>query len=258
MYSDIRIAPSILSANFMHMGDDIHAVEDMGADIIHVDVMDGHFVPNLTMGIPFIKNLYGVARRPVDVHLMIDNPLVELPWFVEAGAWNITVHYEAFANPEEEIPQAIAMIHEGGSRACVSLKPDTPVEALRPFLSQLDMVLMMSVYPGFSGQSYIEGTEDRIADLVRMCEEQGCRPDIEVDGGINAKTVARVARAGADVFVMGSACFTAEDPAKAMAEVRSLAQQAAAEALADGDGGAAAGVADAAATSADAASQGEE
>lgn len=228
MYSDIRIAPSILSADFMHMGDDIRAVEDMGADIIHVDVMDGHFVPNLTMGIPFIKSLHGIARRPVDVHLMIDNPLVELPWFIEAGAWNITVHYESFACPEQELFQAIKMIHEGGSRACVSLKPDTSVAVLRPFLSNLDMVLMMSVYPGFSGQSFIEGTEGRIAELAALCEELGCRPDIEVDGGINAKTVARVARAGADVFVMGSACFTAEDPARAMADVRAIAQKAAA------------------------------
>ena len=226
MYSDIKIAPSILSANFMHMGEDIAMIERSGADIIHVDVMDGHFVPNLTMGVPFVKDLNKIANLPVDVHLMIDNPLEELPWFIKAGAWIITVHYEAFENPETEIPQAIAMIHDAGIKACVSLKPDTPVEALRPYVASLDMVLMMSVYPGFSGQSYIEGTEDRVAELVALCKEVGVAPLIEVDGGIKASTVERVAKAGADIFVMGSACFTAEDPAQAMSEVRSLAQAA--------------------------------
>ena len=223
MYGEIKIAPSILSANFMHMGDDIAMIERDGADIIHVDVMDGHFVPNLTMGVPFLKNLNEIATLPVDVHLMIANPLVELPWFIEAGAWVITVHYEAFENPDKEIPQAIRMIHDAGIRASVSLKPDTPVAALKPFLPDLDMVLMMSVYPGFSGQSYIEGTEDRVAELVCYCRELGCEVDIGVDGGIKESTVERVARAGADIFVMGSACFTAEDPAKAMATVKELA-----------------------------------
>ena len=231
MYGNIKIAPSILSANFMHMGDDISMIERSGADIIHVDVMDGHFVPNLTMGVPFLKDLNKIAQLPVDVHLMIANPLYELPWFIEAGAWVITVHYEAFEHPEEEIPQAIAMIHEAGIRASVSLKPDTPVSVLRPYLPNLDMVLMMSVYPGFSGQSYIEGTEDRVAELVSLCRELGCEVDIEVDGGIKAATVERVAKAGADIFVMGSACFTADDPAQAMSTVRDLGTAAAKSAM---------------------------
>ena len=229
MFGEIKIAPSILSANFMHMGEDIAMIESAGADVIHVDVMDGHFVPNLTMGVPFLKDLNKIAHLPVDVHLMISNPLEELPWFIEAGAWGITVHYEAFENPELEIPQAISMIHDAGIRACVSLKPDTPVEVLKPYVNDLDMVLMMSVYPGFSGQSYIEGTEDRIAELVDMCRAEGCQLDIEVDGGIKDATVERVTRAGADYLVMGSACFTAADPAAAMLSVRSLgtaAQQA--------------------------------
>ena len=222
MYGDIKIAPSILSANFMRMGEDIAMIEQKGADIIHVDVMDGHFVPNLTMGVPFVKDLNRVANLPVDIHLMISNPLEELPWFINAGAWSITVHYEAFDDPKNEIPQAIQMLHDAGIRACVSLKPDTPVEAIRPYVKDLDMVLMMSVYPGFSGQSYIEGTEDRIAELVEMCDELGCAVDIQVDGGISEKTVERVAAAGADNFVMGSACFTAVDPQLAMARVREL------------------------------------
>lgn len=229
MYADIRIAPSILSADFMRMGEDIGAVERAGADLIHVDVMDGHFVPNLTMGVPFVKDLVKVARLPIDIHLMIDNPLVELPWFIEAGAERMTVHYEAFERPESEIPRAVRMLHEAGIRASVSIKPDTPVELLRPYLPELDMALVMSVYPGFSGQSYIEGTELRVAELAALCAQLGCSPDIEVDGGINAKTVGRVARAGADVFVMGSACFNAADPAAAIADVRDVARAAAAE-----------------------------
>ena len=231
MFGEIKIAPSILSANFMRMGEDIAMIEEKGADIIHVDVMDGHFVPNLTMGVPFVKDLNRIAHLPVDVHLMISNPLVELPWFIKAGAWSITVHYEAFENPETEIPQAIALLHDAGIRACVSLKPDTEVAVLRPYLADLDMVLMMSVYPGFSGQSYIEGTEDRIAELVSLCDELGCEVDIQVDGGISEKTVERVAAAGADVFVMGSACFTADDPQLAMANVRRLGSAAGAQAL---------------------------
>jgi len=229
MYGKIKIAPSILSANFMKMGEDIAMIERCGADIIHVDVMDGHFVPNLTMGVPFLKDLNKIAKLPVDVHLMISNPLEELPWFIAAGAWGITVHYEAFDDPATGIPEAIGLIHAAGIRACVSLKPDTPVEVLRPFIADLDMVLMMSVYPGFSGQSYIEGTEDRVAELVALCDELGCDVDIQVDGGIKASTVERVARAGADIFVMGSACFTAADPAATMAEVRELGSAAGAE-----------------------------
>jgi len=229
MYGKIKIAPSILSANFMKMGEDIAMIERCGADIIHVDVMDGHFVPNLTMGVPFLKDLNKIAKLPVDVHLMISNPLEELPWFIAAGAWGITVHYEAFDDPATGIPEAIGLIHAAGIRACVSLKPDTPVEVLRPFIADLDMVLMMSVYPGFSGQSYIEGTEDRVAEVVALCDELGCDVDIQVDGGIKASTVERVARAGADIFVMGSACFTAADPAAAMAEVRELGSAAGAE-----------------------------
>lgn len=230
MYNQIRIAPSILSADFMAMGKDIKMIEDGGADYVHVDVMDGHFVPNLTLGVPFVKQLKKIANIPLDVHLMISNPLTQLPWFIEAGSDIITVHYEAFAN-DDEVNQALTMIREAGIKACLSIKPDTPVEAAFPHLPLLDMFLMMSVYPGFSGQSYIEGTEDRIAAIVAEAKAQGCDFLIEVDGGISAKTVERVAAAGADTFVMGSACFGAESPAAAMAQVRELGQKAQAEAL---------------------------
>ena len=188
MYDSIRIAPSILSADFMAMGEDIKMIERGGADFVHVDVMDGHFVPNLTLGVPFVKQAAKVAGIPLDVHLMISNPLVQLPWFIEADSDIITVHYEAF-DSDEDVFTAIAMIKDAGIKACVSVKPDTPVEALFPFLPQLDMVLIMSVYPGFSGQSYIEGTEDRIAAVVAKGRELGCDFLVEVDGGISAKTV---------------------------------------------------------------------
>lgn len=226
MYGKVKIAPSILSADFMHMARDIAMIRDAGADWIHVDVMDGHFVPNLTMGVPFVKDLNKIAPLPVDVHLMIDNPLRELPWFIEAGASSITVHYEAFENPGIEIPQAIGMLHDAGIRACVSIKPDTPVAVLAPYLKQLDMVLMMSVYPGFSGQSYIPDTGWRTAELARLARQMGADPVIQVDGGIKESTVADTARAGAECFVMGNACFNADDPAAAMAAVRAAAQTA--------------------------------
>lgn len=226
MFGKVKIAPSILSANFMDMARDIAMIRDAGADWIHVDVMDGHFVPNLTMGVPFVKDLNKIAPLPVDVHLMIDNPLRELPWFIEAGASSITVHYEAFENPGIEIPQVITMLHDAGIRACVSVKPDTPVAVLVPYLKQLDMVLMMSVYPGFSGQSYIPDTGWRTAELARLARQMGADPMIQVDGGIKAQTVSDTARAGAECFVMGSACFSADDPAASMAAVREAAQAA--------------------------------
>lgn len=230
MYGSVKIAPSLLSANFMEMARDIAMIRDAGADWIHVDVMDGHFVPNLTMGVPFVKDLNAIAQLPVDVHLMIDNPLEELPWFIEAGAASITVHYEAFADPQTGIPQAIELVHEAGIKAAVSLKPDTPVSVLEPYLPTLDMVLMMSVYPGFSGQSYIPETGPRTAELARLARALDADPIIQVDGGINAKTVADTAAAGAECFVMGSACFTAVDPAVAMRSVREAATQAHAQA----------------------------
>lgn len=226
MFGPIRIAPSILSADFMHMADDIMMIEEAGADLIHVDVMDGHFVPNLTIGVPFVKRLSAIAHLPLDVHLMISNPLVQLPWFIDAGSDLLTVHYESFEHPESEIFEALSLIEDAGIEAAVSLKPDTPVEVLAPFIDRLDMVLMMSVYPGFSGQSYIEGTEDRVAAVAKLAQEAGVSPAIQVDGGINHETVSRVARAGADTFVMGSACFTADDPASAISQVRKAAEAA--------------------------------
>lgn len=226
MFGEVKIAPSILSADFMHMARDIQMICDAGADWIHVDVMDGHFVPNLTMGVPFLKDLNRIASLPVDVHLMIDNPLQELPWFIDAGAYSITVHYEAFSDPEREVPRALEMIRSAGIRAALSIKPDTPPERIAPYLSQLDMVLMMSVYPGFSGQSYIPESGPRTERLARLCRRQQVDPIIQVDGGIKEGTVHDTAHAGAECFVMGSACFNSDDPASSMAAVRSAAARA--------------------------------
>lgn len=236
MFEPMKIAPSILSADFMHMADDIAMIEEAGADFIHVDVMDGHFVPNLTIGVPFVKQLNKIAHIPLDVHLMISNPLVELPWFIDAGSDLLTVHYEAFEHPQTEIPEAIAQIKNAGILAALSLKPDTPVSVLEPFIADLDMVLMMSVYPGFSGQSYIEGTEEKIALTVDLARAAGVSPLIQVDGGIKESTVERVAFAGADICVMGSACFSADDPADAITTVRFLGDKGRLEGLSQANG----------------------
>lgn len=217
-YAHFGVAPSILSADFLHMADDVQMIEDAGARVIHVDVMDGHFVPNLTMGIPLIKQLKPFARIPLDVHLMIDNPLVELPWFLRAGSDIVTIHAETL--DAHDTLCAIDLIHEQGAAAGVSIKPHTPVDVLKPYLAQLDQVLVMSVEPGFSGQGYIEGSEQRVADVRAMARECGRHQlCIEVDGGINRDTVALVARAGANRVVCGSAVFGARDVSAELREI---------------------------------------
>uniref|UniRef100_UPI003A981B54 ribulose-phosphate 3-epimerase n=1 Tax=Senegalimassilia anaerobia TaxID=1473216 RepID=UPI003A981B54 len=150
MFQPVKIAPSILSADFMNLQRDIEAIQAAGAGYVHVDVMDGHFVPNLTMGVPVVKQLKKITDMPLDVHLMISNPLEQLPWFLEAGADIVTVHAEAAAGYQLE--RAVEMIHAAGAKAAASVKPHTPVEVLAPVMAQLDMVLIMSVEPGFSGQ----------------------------------------------------------------------------------------------------------
>lgn len=232
MFEPVRIAPSILSADFMAMGSDISVIQEAGAGFVHVDVMDGHFVPNLSMGVPLVKQLKKATTLPLDVHLMVSNPLEQIPWFAAAGADSLTVHAEVLYG--DALVQAVRMIHEAGCKAAVSLKPKTPVETLRPVLADLDMVLIMSVEPGFSGQSYIEGSDERVAQVVAMAREMGVSPLIQVDGGIGAATAPKVAAAGADVLVCGNAVFAAEDPAAALVAVQSAAEQAREAALASG------------------------
>ncbi len=224
MFTEPKIAPSILSADFMNMEDDIHMIEKAGASYVHVDVMDGHFVPNLTLGVPFVKQLKKITSLALDVHLMISNPLTQLPWYLEYTPDIVTVHVEALDESKDEINQAIDMIHEAGVKAALALKPDCNIEVLKPYIAKLDMVLIMSVSPGFSGQKFIEGTDARVARVVEMAREVDVAPLIEVDGGLGINEATRlVAAAGVDVFVTGSACFAAEDPAYAIGAIKRTA-----------------------------------
>lgn len=228
MFEAVKISPSILSADFMNMERDVHDIADAGADWVHVDVMDGHFVPNLTLGVPFVKHLRMVSPLPLDVHLMIDNPLEQLPWFCACHPDYVTVHWEAFDNdhPNDDARKALAIIHEAGARAGIALKPDTPVDVLADTLASWDMVLVMSVYPGFSGQSFIPAAGARVARLAALCRDAGCAPLIQVDGGINRDTAAAVCVAGADVLVAGNAVFGAENRADAITAIRSAGSDA--------------------------------
>lgn len=227
MFSQPRIAPSILSADFMNMERDIRVIEEGGAGYVHVDVMDGHFVPNLTLGVPFVKQLKRITSLPLDVHLMVSNPINQLPWFLECEPHIVSVHAEVLDEPTGEFDRAIDMIHEAGAKACIALKPDMRASVVEPYVSKLDMVLVMSVYPGFSGQKYIEGTEKKVARVAQIAREAGASPLIEVDGGLGANdATCSVAAAGADVFVAGNAVFGAADRAAAIASMVRTAEQA--------------------------------
>ena len=220
MFGEIKIAPSILSADFMNMERDIHMLERGGTDFIHVDVMDGHFVPNLTLGVPFVKQLKRITTIPLDVHLMISNPLEQLDWYLEAGADWVSVHMEALRD-DEEVRQAIERIRLAGAHPALTVKPDYPIEELEPYIADLDMVLVMSVFPGFSGQSYIEGSEMRVACVAEMAKRLNPELLIEVDGGISAqRTAGLVCAQGADVLVAGSGVFAQSDPEKAIEILR--------------------------------------
>lgn len=216
MFTDIQIAPSILSADFANLERDVRMVSEAGADWIHVDVMDGHFVPNLTIGPAHVKMLKRVTDVPLDVHLMIDNPEVQVPWYIEAGADSVTVHVETCDN-------AVSMlrsIRDAGAKAGISLNPETDPTQLAGLLDLVDMVLVMSVHPGFGGQSFIESSPAKIAAIVEMCKAEGAAPLIEVDGGIGVGTAPLVSAVGADVLVAGSAIFCADDPAVALRDIR--------------------------------------
>lgn len=220
MFGEVKIAPSILSADFMNMEQDIRMLERGGTDFIHVDVMDGHFVPNLTLGVPFVKQLKKITDIPLDVHLMISNPLEQLDWYLDAGADWVSVHREALQS-EEEVRQVIERIRNAGVHPALTVKPDYPIEELEAYIADLDMVLVMSVFPGFSGQSYIEGSEDRVACVAEMAKRHNPNLLIEVDGGISAgRTAGLVCAQGADVLVAGSGVFAQANPEKAIGELR--------------------------------------
>jgi ribulose-phosphate 3-epimerase len=200
----VRIAPSILSADFARLGEEIRAMTAAGADYLHIDVMDGHFVPNLTIGPGVIKAMRGYSSLPFDVHLMIAPVDPFIRDFVEAGADIITVHPEAGPH----LHRTIQLIKSLGRKAGVSLNPATPAEAVRPVLSDVDLILVMSVNPGFGGQSFIRSQLDKIRALRKMIDEQPRRIELEVDGGINQETARAAIEAGADVLVAGTASFS--------------------------------------------------
>jgi ribulose-phosphate 3-epimerase len=218
----ILMAPSILSADFTRLADAIGLAERAGADLMHIDVMDGHFVPNLTIGPPVIKALKGVTSIPLDVHLMISNPEATLEWYLDAGADMLTVHAEAAPH----LHRVVQVIRAAGAKPGVSLNPATPVDVLHDILPDLDSVLVMSVNPGFGGQSFIESAVGKVARLAALIRETGSRAVIEVDGGINADTAPLVAAAGARMLVAGNAFYGDPDPIAALARIRSAAEQA--------------------------------
>ncbi len=205
----ILVAPSILSADFANLERDIRLVEKAGADWIHVDVMDGHFVPNITIGAPVVKSLRKVTKLPLDVHLMIENPWKYIPDFTKAGADVITVHQEACV---DNLFEVIEQIKSYGIKAGVSIKPKTSVDAIKDILPLVDMVLVMSVEPGFGGQSFMENSISKIAEIRALVPEI----DIQVDGGINSDTARLVTQAGANILVAGSSVYGTEDVAAAI------------------------------------------
>ena len=216
---NVRIAASILSADFAQLGAEIAAVERGGADLIHVDIMDGHFVPNLTMGPPVVRSISKVAKLPLDVHLMIEEPDRYLEAFVDAGAAMISVHVEVLPHLHRTI-QAIKAL---GAKAGVAINPSTPVGALEEIVPDLDHVLVMSVNPGFGGQTFIPRSESKIRAIRSLLDREGSRASIEVDGGVDRTNAARLVDAGATILVAGNSIFGTPDPERATQDLRAAA-----------------------------------
>jgi ribulose-phosphate 3-epimerase len=218
---EVRIAPSILSADFARLGEEVRAVERAGADWVHVDVMDGHFVPNITIGPLVVEAVRRATDLPLDVHLMITEPERYVSAFVKAGADLVSVQVEACPHLHRTLQQ----IREAGARASAVLNPSTPAVAVEPVLGDLDQVLVMTVNPGFGGQEFIASVLPKLETLRRWIDERGLAVALEVDGGISPKTIGRARGAGADVFVAGSAIFGATDYAAAIAALRYAASE---------------------------------
>jgi ribulose-phosphate 3-epimerase len=212
----IKIAPSILSADFSRLGEEVQAVDRAGADYIHVDVMDGHFVPNITIGPLVVAALRKVTEKPLDVHLMIENPDCYIPQFAKAGADIITVHQEAVPH----LHRTVQLIKSLGKKAGVSLNPATPVETLDVILDELDLVMVMSVNPGFGGQEFIPSALDKIRTLRQRINRRGLATELEVDGGVKLDNIREAVAAGAEVLVAGNAIFNSADYAETILALR--------------------------------------
>lgn len=214
--SMIDIAPSILSADFARLAEEIEAVERAGASILHVDVMDGRFVPNITIGLPVVKAISRATRLPIDAHLMIVEPGQYAEQFVKAGAQMVSIHIEA----DPHAHRTLSAIRAAGAQAGIAINPGTSLSAIEESLRFADYVLLMSVNPGFGGQKFIPESLDKLRRLRRMINERGLRIRIEIDGGIDADNIAEVAAAGAEIIVSGSAIFGADDPGTALRQLR--------------------------------------
>jgi ribulose-phosphate 3-epimerase len=215
----LQIAPSLLSADFAALGDAIRLAEDAGADLIHFDVMDGHFVPNITVGPPVLKSLSRVSRLSIDAHLMIAEPDRYIEAFAEAGAGSIIVHVEAAVH----LHRTVHLIKSSGAQAGVALNPATPVATLDDIAGDVDYVLVMTVNPGFGGQTFIPRSESKVRAVRELLRERGSSAPIMVDGGIDLRTAPRIVAAGADILVAGNFVFGSADPARAIRDLRAAA-----------------------------------
>ncbi len=211
-----KIAPSILSADFTRLGEEIKAVEEAGADYIHIDVMDGHFVPNITVGPMIVKAARKATDLPLDVHLMIESPEMYIDDFVKAGSDLITVHVETVTH----LHRLLEVIRDAGVKVGAALNPATPLSSIEYVLRHLDMVVLMTVNPGFGGQSFIPEVLPKISELKKIIVQKGIEVDIEVDGGINVKNIGQAAQAGANVFVAGNAVFSSQNYAETISMMR--------------------------------------
>jgi len=214
-----RIAPSILAADFGRLAAEIERVEAAGADLLHVDVMDGHFVPNISLGVPVVAAVAKATRLPLDVHLMITSPDRYLEAFADAGATGLTVHVEACERPE----RTISRIRSLGRRPGIAVSPGTPLETIAPVARDVDLLLIMSVYPGFTGQAFLPQSLPKVAAARALLTEAGATADIEVDGGVGLSNAGRLVAAGATILVAGAALFHAADSAQALGELRRAA-----------------------------------